>query len=478
MAFSSISRSVSFLVGILSILVLLLFILSSPAESPSDEKRVSVYSVVANYSLPVVERGGLQYVGLLEVLDPLGTVKAADDGKHWKLRYDNVEAEFTLGRSHARIRRHDFDLQGNFLLEKGRGLVPLSSFGQLLAEILGGPVTFHEASRRLFIGSAAVHFTAQIGKQSPPTLVMNFTSPVNPMIATEPGKLHMFFNHEAVVAPGSPALTFGDKTIPSASYEEGNGAAEITVNGTAPLFASFSNGNRVITISASPPANAQATPASQPASAPLPIPSAYTSPNVSAPQFLAVVDASHGGDERGETISDQLAEKDVTLAFARRLRQELQTRGLNTLVLRDDDATLNLDQRAMLTNETHPLIYICLHASSEGHGIRLYTATLPADAPSKGPFLDWNTAQSSFLPLSKAAAASMASSLQQRQIPVRVLMAPLRPLNNIATAAVAIEIAPSSDGAASFNSSAYQQQIDAAIAAGVLSVRPNLEAGR
>lgn len=459
-------------VVILAVSSLLLF------SAPAEDKRVSFYSVVANYALPVAERNGQDYVGLLEALDPLGTVKATVDGKRWKVHYDNVESEFTSGSSRVRISRHNFDLHADFLLENGRGLVPLSSLGLLLSEILGGPVTFHEASRRLFIGSAAVHFTAQISQQTPPTLVMNFTSPVNPMIATEPGKLHMIFSHEAVVAPGSPALTFGDKTIPSASYEEANGAAEITVNTTAPLFASFSNGSRTITISASPPPNVQAAAAYQPPPATLPVQSASTSASLPAPQFFAVVDASHGGDERGEAISDQLAEKDVTLAFARSLRQELQARGLNTLVLRDGNATLTLDQRATMANIAHPMIYICLHASSEGQGVRLYTAMLPSDGDDQGPFLGWNTVQSSFLALSKLAANSLASSLQQKQISARVLLAPLRPLNNIASTAVAVEITPSRDGVSSLTSATYQQQVNSALAAGVVSVRARLESGR
>jgi N-acetylmuramoyl-L-alanine amidase len=480
MASTSIARSLRIFSVILVVSGLFLF--SSPSQSPggspAEEKRVSIYSVVANYSVAVVERNGRDYVGLLEALDPLGTVKATAVGDHWKLRYDRAESEFTSGSSHARVRRRDFDLRDAFLLENGRGLVPLSSLGPLLSELLGGPVTFHEASRRVFIGSSAIHFTAQISRQDPPTLVMTFTSPVNPMIATEPGKLHMIFHHEAVVAPGSPALTFGDKTIPSASYEETNGAAEITVNGTAPLFASFSNGNHTITISASPAAVVQATSPAQPTPAASPAPSVSATLSPLPPQFFAVVDASHGGDERGEAISEQLAEKDVTLAFARSLRQELEARGMHTLVLRDGSATLTLEQRATLTNVAHPELYICVHASSQGRGVRLYTAMLPPDGVNRGPFLDWDTAQASFLPLSKLTATGIASSLQQRQIPVRVLLAPLRPLNSIAAAAVAVEIAPSTDSVSSLSSATYQQQVNSALAAGVLSLRSQLEAGR
>jgi len=472
--------------GVLSTLLL---------SAPSDEKHVSIYSAGANYMLPVTERDGRDYVGLFEILEPLGKVSIKTDGLHWKLHYHSVDSEFTTGKTRARIQGRDFDLPAAFLLEHGRGLVPLASLGTLLPQFLGDPVTFHETSRRLFLGNVAVHFTAQVSRTNPPNLVMDFTSPVNPMIATEPGKLRMVFTHEPLVPPGSQTLTFDNKTIPSASYAENNGTAEITVTGSVPLFASFSNDGRTITIALAPQSTAQAptqapgpqgpglqqgtslpgsqaTPSAQPGSA---ISGANLNRLV---RYFAVVDASHGGDERGAALSDQLAEKDVTLGFARRLRQELDTRGLTTLVLRDGDTTLSLDQRASLANSTHPAIYICVHAASQGTGVRLYTALLPAGGDNRGPFLDWETAQSGFRSASQIAEASLAEEFGRRQVRVRALIAPLRPLNNITGAAVAIEVAPPEAGISGLASPEYQQLIAGSVAAGVAAVREKLEAGR
>jgi N-acetylmuramoyl-L-alanine amidase len=455
-------------------------------SSPSGEKRVSIYSNVANYSLPVIERDSRDYVGLLEALEPLGRVSATADGARWRLRYNNAEAEFSSGGTRVHVRGGSLDLSANFLLENGRGLVPLASMGTLLSRILGGPVTFHEASRRLFIGNVAVHFTAQISNPTSPSLVMNFTAPVNPMIATEPGKLRMIFSHEPLVPPGSPSLTFDSHIIPSATYEEDNGVAAITITAAAPLFASFSNGGRTITIApAQPPAAPAPGGSAAPPPSATPAPAAPTQPggtgaSLRAPapsSFFAVVDASHGGSERGAALSDQVAEKDVALAFARLLRREFEARGITTLILRDDDATLTLEQRANLANVAHPAIYICLHASTEGHGVRLYTALLPVSGANSGPFLDWDSAQSSFLPASQDVASSLSSELQRKQLPVRLLTAPLRPLNNIAAAAVAVEIAPPAEASQKLTSLAYQESVAGALAAGVLSVRDKLGSG-
>jgi|HubBroStandDraft_3_1064219.scaffolds.fasta_scaffold22892_3 N-acetylmuramoyl-L-alanine amidase len=443
------------------------------------QKRLSIYSTVANYSLPIVQRQGRDYVGLLEVLEPLGTVSAKADGLHWRLHYNNILGEFTVDKSHARILGHDADLSAKFLMENGRGLVPLASLNSLLPRFLGGPATLHEDSNRLFIGNVATHFTASVAPDDPSHLIFQFTAPVNPSVATEPGKLHMTFSHEPITAPASPTLTFASKNIPSAEYSESNGAAQITVTTTVPLMAAFSNDGRTITLTPakSQPAAATALKPSPPAPQNVPATQAPATPANAPRRYFAVVDASHGGSDRGEALSLTLAEKDVCLAFARRLRLELESRGISTLVLRDSDANLSIDERAFFANTTHAAIYIALHAASSGHGVRLYTALIPyPDSDDRGPFRSWPTAQASSIPLSQVAAASVAAALKKAEITVRSLTAPLRPLNNIVTAAMAVEVAPPASDVSALAAPAYQQLIAGAVANGIVAIRAQLGA--
>jgi N-acetylmuramoyl-L-alanine amidase len=262
------------------------------------------------------------------------------------------------------------------------------------------------------------------------------------------------------------------------AYQESNGAAEITVNTHAPLFVTFSNDGRTITLSTVaqvketpplpgvPPANeANATPTPPPPPTPV--------------SYFAVVDAGHGGEEHGATLSSQLLEKDVTLALALRLTQQLEAKGLPTLLLRDGDTALPLDQRAQQVNQAHPKVYLSVHASSLGHGARVFTSWLPpGQTENNGVFLDWNTAQAGFLPLSRAVASSMARGLQNARIPTRAMEAPLRPLNNIAGAAVALEIAPPSSDVAAINAPEYQTQVASEVAAALAAMRDRLEAGQ
>jgi N-acetylmuramoyl-L-alanine amidase len=463
----------------------LLFVAVLLVSGAAPEKHLSIYSSAANYSLPLVQRQGHEYVGLLELLDPLGKVSAKFESPRWRLHYNNVLGEFTVGKSRARIQGLDADLSGKFILENGRGLVPVACLGSILPRFLGGPATLHEESGRLFIGSVATHFTATVSPDDPSRLVFRFTAPVNPSVASEPGKVHMTFSHEPVTAPASPTLTFGSKIIPSAMYSENNGGAEITVTTTLPLMANFSPDGKTITLA---PASPQSTAAENKtittgstgvttAGSAVTTPSPASTPPAIPRRYFAIVDASHGGSDRGEALSATLAEKDVTVAFARRLRQELENRGIPTLVLRDSDANLSLDERAFFTNTTHAAVYVALHAASNGHGVRLYTALLPyGGEEDRGPFRSWVSAQQSSIPLSQAALASVAAELRRQEVAVRTLSAPLRPLNNIVTAAIAVEVAPSASDVSQLTSPDYQQHIASAVANGIVAIRAQLGA--
>jgi N-acetylmuramoyl-L-alanine amidase len=495
-----------------SLIVLSLIPLSALLLSGAvPEKHLSVYSTAANYSLPLVQRDGRDYVGLLELLEPLGKVSARTDGVHWHLRYFREEDDFQSGKTHGRIQGRDIELPAKFILENNRGLVSISSLTTLLPRILGGPVTLHEESGRLFIGGIATHFTASLAGDNPPRLIFNFTAPVSPSVATEAGTLRMTFSREPVVAPASPNLTFGSKSIPSATFRESNGAAVVTVNSAIPVIATFSNDGKTITVA--PAASvataqnaispkpgtpaptqpaAQATPnaaspapgtlsappaANQPATAQTPVTPAGPAPQIWR-RYFAVVDASHGGDDHGETLNPSLLEKDVTVALARNLRQELESRGITTLVLRDSDANLSLDQRAIFANADHAAIYIALHAASHGPGVRVYTALLPYAADDRGPFRSWPTAQRNALALSQSAASAVAAEFQKRQIPVRTLAAPLRPLNNVTGAAIAVEVAPVGTDLAQLTAPDYQQLVTSAVATAIATAHDQLGAAQ
>ncbi|MGC1500097.1 MAG: N-acetylmuramoyl-L-alanine amidase, partial [Terriglobales bacterium] len=175
-------------------------------------------------------------------------------------------------------------------------------------------------------------------------------------------------------------------------------------------------------------------------------------------------------------LTDTLAEKDVTLGFARLLRHELEIRGFAVQMSRDADNSVSLDQRAGAANAVQAMVYISLHAASQGSGARVYTALLPTEGESKSVFHAWNGAQAQALPVSGVVAAAIVNQLQIRKMSARSSSASLRPLNNVLMPAVAVELAPGANGIADLSSATYQQQVAAAIADAIVSVRDRLGA--
>src|SRR2546421_12255728 len=181
---------------IVTVIVVAVMIPVALSVGAGDQKRISIYSGSANYTLNVQDRDGKEYVDLLEILQPLGATSIRSDRSSWRLRFGNAESEFIPEKARARIRGSDFDLPGKFKLENGRGLVPLASLSTLLPQFLGAPVAFRESSRRLFFWEVFLPFFSRVERADLPSLGMGFSSPLNPKISTAPGKPLMIFTHE------------------------------------------------------------------------------------------------------------------------------------------------------------------------------------------------------------------------------------------------------------------------------------------
>ncbi|MGA9210768.1 MAG: N-acetylmuramoyl-L-alanine amidase, partial [Terriglobales bacterium] len=227
------------------------------------------------------------------------------------------------------------------------------------------------------------------------------------------------------------------------------------------------------------PPPAETAPAAETVPAAVAVPPPPTLQSLTAkPAFVVMLDAGHGGDDRGALLSETLEEKGVTLAFARRLRSELQGRGIGVVMSRDADVTVAVEQRAAMADAARVSVYLSLHAASQGRGVRVYTAMINSASSKPGGFLPWDTAQARYLLSSRALAELINVELLKRDIPSSQLPAPVKPLNNVAAAALAIEVAPSGDDVSSVNAGVYQQRIAAAIAEAVVVGRARVEAER
>lgn len=202
-----------------------------------------------------------------------------------------------------------------------------------------------------------------------------------------------------------------------------------------------------------------------PAERPLPLPAAPLAPAV-------MIDPAHGGSESGAVLNPLILEKDVNLAFGRLMRQDLTARGVLVRLMREGDVNLSTDDRAAIVNSAHPLLYVCLHASSEIGGVRIFSAMLPPGADNSGPFVDWATAQSRVLSSSRELEQQLAMAVQKSGIPARALIAPLKPLNNVVVPALAIEISPTTSDVSQLVAADFQQKTAAALSNAIAAMLP------
>lgn len=81
---------------------------------------------------------------------------------------------------------------------------------------------------------------------------------------------------------------------------------------------------------------------------------------------IVVIDPGHGGRDPGATsVSGQVHEKDLTLALARELRDDLVKRGrVRVAMTRDDDRYLTLDDRAAIARRLDAAMFVSLHMDS------------------------------------------------------------------------------------------------------------------
>ena len=83
---------------------------------------------------------------------------------------------------------------------------------------------------------------------------------------------------------------------------------------------------------------------------------------------LVVVDAGHGGPDRGmsgtTTARRRIYEADITLAIAKRLRSVLAARGIDVLMTRSTDTLIALRDRGRIANEANATLFLSIHVNA------------------------------------------------------------------------------------------------------------------
>jgi N-acetylmuramoyl-L-alanine amidase len=77
-----------------------------------------------------------------------------------------------------------------------------------------------------------------------------------------------------------------------------------------------------------------------------------------------VIDAGHGGFDRGGIPGQRVSEKDMTLDVARRLKSVLTASGYRVVMTRDSDDFIPLGTRCSIANSNRNAIFVSVHFNS------------------------------------------------------------------------------------------------------------------
>jgi N-acetylmuramoyl-L-alanine amidase len=95
-----------------------------------------------------------------------------------------------------------------------------------------------------------------------------------------------------------------------------------------------------------------------------------------------VIDAGHGGENKGACGAEGLLEKDLVLDVALRLAKRLRARGLEVALTRRDDRFVSLEERTSIANDARGDLFISIHANASHNtgacGIETFFVSLEA----------------------------------------------------------------------------------------------------
>jgi N-acetylmuramoyl-L-alanine amidase len=91
---------------------------------------------------------------------------------------------------------------------------------------------------------------------------------------------------------------------------------------------------------------------------------------------LVVIDAGHGGHDRGGMPGQRVPEKGYTLDVAKRLSTVLQAAGFRTVLTRSSDVFISLGDRCRIANRQRNAIFVSIHfngaSNYDAYGIETY----------------------------------------------------------------------------------------------------------
>ena len=411
-----------------------------------------------NSSLPLKSKSlnRTVYLPLIEIVKHLN-LPYTDDFRLETFTVGNPSARIVTTRNSALISVDDqiVLLQNPVRRDEGIWLVPLDFLSQGVSRIAGIEFRYRPGASRIFAGNvnpAELVMNAQaLGPMT--RLTLRTGTAVGWDLRREPGQRRAILTLKGKpVDPLRERLDYKDRLLESVNFDDSDGVAKLLINTSddvREIRTAAADENRVYFVDfLREAAVTEAVP--PPALTPPPAVARPDAPSSSL--RVIVIDAGHGGiDDRG-TASGGILEKDLTLAIARKLRSEIQSRlGATVLLTRDSDVALTSEARSAVANNNQAGLLISLHvgysANTMDSGSSIYLiqegfAANLSTTSSDRLFLPWYLAYRT----SRQSSEQIATILQQelsKALPVwrfPIRSGPIAVLASATMPAVAIEV--------------------------------------
>ena len=253
--------------------------------------------------------------------------------------------------------------------------VPVDFVDRALALVYEPRLDVRARSRLIVVGDVRVPRVAlRVSPQPGLTkLILDIAPQAAHSVVQEPGRLIVRFDADAL-----------DAEIPQITPNDVLRAAHVTPNAPAigielgPRFSTYRTTDTAVdanltrltidlvssetTITATPP---PVTPSPFPTPTPGPTRPPIFAENAPPVLRTIVLDPGHGGDKEGAHGPGGSLEKHITLAIAKQLKSALEAKlGVRVLLTREDDRTMELDERAAFANNNKADVFISLHANA------------------------------------------------------------------------------------------------------------------
>lgn len=397
---------------------------------------------------------GIRYVSTTDLAAVLAaTKKWSPQSRRLELRFSaggtEHRAEFVVGTPMVLIDGAAMNLPASTRLEGGVAFVPLPGLAEALSGAVPGGVRWDEEWATLFLGDSHSGLSRLEVEQQGTQTVLRAISASPPLVTPSRERFEIVFPDAApgvdFEAPEPAGLIASLRAGPSdrgfsVSVVAAGPALGYRVERTGEAWSLILSADSLDI--ASPGFTAIGGSAASDLSA-------VSEDDLSRRYRRVVIDAGHGGWERGAI--GELIEEDVALQVAKALRASLEEEfGYQVVMTRQEDESLTADRRAEIVNASGADLCIAIHAdasfSRRMRGAHLVVFRGAAVGPvlakefpgRRVELLPWSGVQARHRAASAILAESIAEEISAGE-PIPILDRPLLALSSLEMPAVAVE---------------------------------------